>query len=146
MKDKILETIMPIFTIPIFIVGYMVVVIASILSYPIFRISKEDLIRFELPVKVKAIRVGDFFRNPIESIVGNELLFFSKEPYRLFVSTKEIEVFPKELYHERFSHSVKHTQTIVATFETKKLRFVNGYLPAKLIGFKIIDEIPEVSK
>ena len=43
MKDKILETIMPIFAIPIFIVGYMLVVIASILLYPIFRISKGDL-------------------------------------------------------------------------------------------------------
>lgn len=54
---------------------------------------------------------------------------------------------PKEIYnHDNIGYSMKQKQTIVAIFETKKLRFSDGYLPAKLISYKIIEKDVSFSK
>jgi len=138
---------MPILLFPIVVIGFILSIIISIILYPFFRISTGEIIKFELPIEIKGIRIGYVFRGPIENILGNELLFFSKLPYTFFVNNKDIERFPKEIYnHGDISYSMKQKQTIIATFETKKLKFLDGYLPAKLISYKIIEKDASFSK
>jgi len=147
MRNKILEVIVPILFSPIVILGFILSIIISIFLYPFFRVSTGKSIIFEVPIKIKGLKVGYIFRGPIENILGNKLLFFSEYPYTLFVNQKYIEQLPKEIYnHDDIGYSIKQKQTVVAIFETKKLKFFDGYFPAKLISYKIIDREPEFSK
>lgn len=147
MIDKILIYIIPVLTLPMAFIVTALVTLISILLYPFFRITVGETITFEIPIRISGLKMGYFFRKPIESILGNKLLFFSEYPYKLFVNKKDIEQLPKDIYDDKnVMYSMKQKRTIVATFETKKLKFTEGYLPAKLIYYKIIDKEPEFSK
>jgi len=144
LQDKFLEYIFPILMLPI--ITFILTVI-SVILYPFFRITTGETVIFEAPIKIKVVKVKYFFRTPIENILRNRLLFFSASPYALFVNNKYIEELPKEIYnHDNIGYSMKQKQTIVAIFETKKLRFSDGYLPAKLISYKIIEKDVSFSK
>ena len=147
LQDKFLEYIFPILMLPITTFTSIVVTVISVILYPFFRISTGETVTFEAPIKIKVVKVKYFFRTPIENILRNRLLFFSASPYALFVNNKYIEELPKEIYnHDNIGYSMKQKQTIVAVFETKKLRFSDGYLPAKLISYKIIEKEASFSK
>lgn len=147
MQDKFLQYIAPIFLFPIFIVGLILLHLVSILLYPLFRIPIGEKVTFELKIRFKAIDIGDIFREPIENYTRNVKVSFesneSSQPHWLYMPLKEINKLPKEVYDPM--HMFKYTeqnQTVVAVVETKKLRFFNAYLPAKLVSYKLIDEKP----
>jgi len=147
MQDKFLQYIAPIFLFPIFIVGLILLHLVSILLYPLFRIPIGEKVTFELKIRFKAIDIGDIFREPIENYTRNVKVSFesneSSQPHWLYMPLKEINKLPKEVYDPM--HKFKYTeqnQTVVAVVETKKLRFFNAYLPAKLVSYKLIDEKP----
>jgi len=139
----ILKYIIPILLFFITFLLFIIFNIISIFLYPTFRIAIRKEVIFELPIKIKAIKIGFFLRDPVENILENKLLFFTKKPYFLYVNKKYINQLPKNIYnHENISYSIKQKQMLIATFETRKLWIWQGYAPAKLISYRIVDEKP----
>jgi len=147
MQDKFLQYIAPVFLFPVVIIGLILLHLLSVLMYPLFRISIGEKVTFELKIMFKVIDIGDILRVPIENYTRNVKVQFetneSSHPHCLYVPLREINKLPKEVYDPM--HKFKYTeqnQTVLAVVETKKLRFFDGYLPAKLVSYKLIDEKP----
>lgn len=151
MKDKFLEYVMPVFLIPIFIIGLVIVNIISIFMYPLFRIPIGRKIIYELKLELKAVDLVDILRTPIEGYTKNVRVWFEnsdglKVRY-LYVPLKEMNKLPKEVYDPLNEFKYKEQEkTIVAIFETRRLRFYAGYLPAKLLSYEIVEGKPTFCK
>ena len=98
-------------------------------------------------ISFSALSDIDILRTPIEGYTKNVRVWFEnsdglKVRY-LYVPLKEMNKLPKEVYDPLNKFKYKEQEkTIVAIFETRRLRFYAGYLPAKLLSYEIVEGRP----
>lgn len=125
--------------------------ISNIILFPLGRIPRGRKEVFELPIMLKAIQIACLYRDSAEGLAGNSVVFFSRKddlskPYFLYLKIKELEELPQELLKfEGPSKARKKEKTIVITVEARK-SLLCGYLPAKILDYKVIDQKPEFNK
>ena len=126
-------------------------IISNIILFPFGRIPRGKKQVFELPVMIKAIQIACLYRDSAEGIFGHRVIFFSREddlskPYFLYLKIKELEKLPQELLkYEGPIKARKKEKTIVLTVEARK-SLLCGYLPARILGYDVIDQKPEFYK
>jgi len=138
-----------------FIIGSILLTILTIISlilFPFSRIPKGKKVVYKgLVVRVKAIVLPCIYRDFIESLLGYRtiLLVGKKEknnPYFLYIHHKEMDKFPQELWKY---NNPKECRRIGESLEIDievRASLLCGYLPAKIIGSRVIDKKLEWSK
>ena len=138
-----------------FIVGGIFLTILTIISLPLFlfsRIPKGKKVVYEgLIVRVKAIVLPCIYRDFIESLLGYRTVLLvveekRKVPYFLYIHYKEMDKFPQELWKY---NNPKECRRIGESLEIDievRASLLCGYLPAKIIGSRVIDKKLEWSK
>ena len=135
------------------IVGIVLIAIltlAGCLCLPFYRIPISRERERRLRIMIKACHWGHWLRGHIETLLGNRLLFFSREsdqdPYYLYLPKRALQRLPVEL--TRFGSTTKTlppTRSVVVTLRLKKA-LGGGYLPARLVDYEVIDRRPDISK
>ena len=138
-----------------FIVGIVLLTILTIISltlFPFTRIPRGKKVVFtNLTIGVKAISMGCMYRDFIENILGYWVVCFVDEkertnPYFLYIHHKDLKKFPEEYWQYRDPNKCREIEQSISIDVEVRKSFLCAYLPAKVIGFRLIDEPLQWSK
>ena len=126
--------------------------IISLILFPLSRIPRGRKVVFNsLTIKVKAIRIGCIYRDFIENFLGYWVVYFvdekeSTNPYFLYIHHNDLKKFPKECWKYRDPNKCREVEQSISIDVEVRKSFLCAYLPAKVIGFRLIDEPLKWSK
>ena len=138
-----------------FIIGSIILTILTIVSlilFPFSRIPKsKKVVYMGLVIQVKAIALPCIYRDFIENILGYRtvLLLVEEErriPYFLYIHHKEMAKFPQELWQFQNPNECRKIEQSISIDVEVRASLLCGYLPAKIIGSRVIDKKLEWSK